>query len=266
MSNRLARLEAQIEQWIEGSLARLLAGRLQAREVAIRLARAMEDHALPGVSGERLAPTRYRIRLHPDDAAALQSEAPDLVNSLTDELLIFARELDLTFPASPTISIEPDAAVEPNGVFVVAASDPKSETQPMPATANAEPASVITALPKAYLIVEGDKHVPLNRAVITLGRRLDNTIILDDPRVSRHHAQLRQRYGRWLLYDLGSASGTYVNNHRIDECVLRAGDVIALAGVMLIYGEEETATPDDTGHTAPLANRPASAEPRLKDE
>ena len=266
MSNRLARLEAQIEQWIEGSLARLLAERLQAREVAIRLARAMEDHALPGVSGERLAPTRYQIRLCPDDAVALQSESPDLIKSLTNELLIFARELDLTFPASPTISIEADETVEPNGISVVAASEPKSETQPMPALPNAELASALSAPPKAYLIIEGDKHVSLNRAVVTLGRRLDNTIILDDPRVSRHHAQLRQRYGRWVLYDLGSASGTFVNNHRIDECVLRAGDVISLAGVMLIYGEEEAEAPDDTGYTTPLPNRPTSAEPRLKDE
>ena len=264
--SRLAKLEAQIEQWIEGSLSRLLAGRLQAREVAVRLARAMEDHALPGASGERLAPTRYQIRLHPDDAAALQTDSPDLLKSLTSELLIFARELDLTFTAPPTIALEPDSTVEPNGVVVAAASDPKNETRPMPALPAVELASMLHS-PKAYLIVEGDKHVPLTRAVITLGRRLDNTIILDDPRVSRHHAQLRQRYGRWVLYDLGSASGTFVNNHRIDECMLRAGDVISLAGVMIIYGEEEqTDAADDTGHTAPLANHPTSVEPRLKDE
>ena len=253
MSSRLAKLEAKIEQWVEGSLSRLLAGRLQAREVAIRLARAMEDHALPGVGGERLAPARYHIHLHPDDAAALQSTSPDLIKNLISELLVLARELDLTLPAAPTITIEPDTSVGLNSVVVVAAADPKQTTQPMPA-AQVE-ASLALQAPRAFLIIEGDKHVPLNRPVVTVGRRLDNTIILDDPRVSRHHAQLRQRYGRWVLYDLGSASGTFVNDHRVDECVLRPGDVISLAGALLIYAEEDQADDlEDTGHTQPLSN------------
>ena len=121
--------------------------------------------------------------------------------------------------------------------------------------------------PNAYLIVDGERHVALDRPVATLGRKLDNTIPLDDPRVSRHHAQIRQRFGRWVVYDLGSASGTWVNNQRVEEWVLRPGDVITLGGVPLIYGEEETTggENDDTGPTRPLPARP-DVEPKLKDE
>ncbi|HKZ71178.1 MAG TPA: DUF3662 and FHA domain-containing protein [Anaerolineales bacterium] len=255
MSDRLAKLESQIERFVEGTLTRLLAGRLQAREVAVRLARAMEDHSRPGPRDARLAPLRYRVRLNPEDAAALQQASPDLTSGLCAELLIFARELNLALPGRPIITIESDPAIELNGIVVEAGSaQPLAETRPI-----SRPLPEAEAiLSRAYLILNGDRHVPLNRPVITLGRKLDNTIIIDDPRVSRHHAQLRQRFGRWILYDLGSASGTYVNNHRIEECILQVGDVISFSGATLIYGEDEPTGTDDTGGTLPL---PARSDP-----
>jgi len=260
MSDRLAQLEAQIEQFVEGTLTRLLAGRLQAREVAVRLARAMEDQAQPGPREIRLAPTHYHVRINPADEAALRKSSPDLIDSLTAELVVFARELGLALPGQPSIRIEPDPNIEPHEVVVVAtASHLLSETRPVPIVtrSSANPS-------RAFLIINGDRHVPLNKAVITLGRKLDNTIILDDTQISRHHAQLRQRYGRWILYDLGSASGTYVNNHKIDECLLQPGDVISLSGVTLIYAEEElTGADGDTGGTLPV--RAESEPPKPKE-
>src|SRR5574341_855955 len=253
MSDRLAKLEAQIEKFVEGSLTRLLAGRLQAREVAVRLIRAMEDHAQPGPKDTRLAPTRYRVHLNPEDAIAIHHASPDIIEGLAAELIVFARELGLSLPGQPSVAIESDSSIEPNGVRVeVSVGGPMSETRPLPNITAATSANPV----KAFLIVNGERHVPLNRSVITLGRKLDNTLILDDPHISRHHAQLRQRYGRWVLYDLGSASGTYVNNHRVEECLLQPGDVVTLAHVTLIYGEEEPVeNSDDTGGTLPLPMR-----------
>lgn len=248
MSDRLAKLEAQIEQFVEGTLTRLLAGRLQAHEVAVRLARAMEDNARPGPHDTRLAPTHYHVRINPDDAGAIRSKTPDLTDSLSSELVIFARQLGLALPGQPVIVIEPDPEVAPHDVVVEASANrPLAQTRPMPALTQAT-----TTPAKAYLIVNGDKHVPLDRAVVTIGRKRDNTIVVDDPRVSRHHAQLRQRYTHWILYDLGSASGTYVNNHKVDECLLQPGDVILLANVAFIYGEEEPTDEEETGGTLPI--------------
>jgi len=101
--------------------------------------------------------------------------------------------------------------------------------------------------PQAYLIVNGQTYVPL-RSVTNIGRRRDNTIVLDDPRVSRHHCQLRYRFGAYVLYDLGSRAGTYVNNQRISEVVLQPGDVIALAGERLVYTVDEQTTSEYTPH------------------
>lgn len=259
MSDRLAKLEAQIEQFVEGTLTRLLAGRLQARELAVRLARAMEDNARPGPRETRLAPTHYHVRLNPDDESAIRATAPDLTDSLAAELVIFARELGLALPGQPVIGIEADSTLEPHGVVVEAVTArPMAQTRPMPAIDRAP-----TDPSRAYLIVNAERHVPMTRPVITLGRKLDNTVIVDDPRVSRHHAQLRLRYGRWILYDLGSASGTYVNNHRVDECLLQPGDVISLAGVALIYGEEDLADLEgDSGGTLPMRADSGDPNPR----
>ncbi len=98
-------------------------------------------------------------------------------------------------------------------------------------------------LPKAFLVVDGSRYVPLDRTVINIGRRRDNTIVLDDRRVSRQHCQLRFRFGEFVLYDLGSRGGTFVNNIRVSESVLRPGDVISLAGVPLVYFVDEESGP-----------------------
>lgn len=256
MTDPLSKLEAQIESLVEGSLSRLVAGHLQAPELAVRLARAMEDSAQPGPRGNRLAPIHYQVKLNPGDYSALHNNLPDLSERLEVELVVFARELGLALSEQPRVMIEPDTGLEPRDIVVVASTGSgTARTRPMPAVGRASGNAT-----NAFLIVDADRHVPLNRPVVTLGRKLDNSIILDDPRVSRHHAQLRLRYNRWVLYDLGSASGTLVNNHRVDECLLQAGDVISLAGVTLIYAEEDRiAAADDTGGTLPLraeAGRP----------
>ena len=93
---------------------------------------------------------------------------------------------------------------------------------------------------------------------MTLGRRSDCDIVLDSRSVSRRHAQLRWRFGRFIIYDLGSRAGTLVNEQPITEFALRPGDVIELAETSLIYGEEKSA--DST--TPPIDEQITKAHPR----
>jgi pSer/pThr/pTyr-binding forkhead associated (FHA) protein len=103
----------------------------------------------------------------------------------------------------------------------------------------------------AFLIVEGVKEFPLKRAVINIGRRLDNNLVVDDPRVSRLHAQLRAIKGRFVLFDLNSSGGTFINGQRASQSILYPGDVISLAGVSLIFGQDSPWPQRDSGKTAP---------------
>src|SRR5512133_1418943 len=104
----------------------------------------------------------------------------------------------------------------------------------------------------AFLIVEGVKVYPLNESVVNIGRRLENQLVIDDPRVSRNHAQLRAIKGRFVLFDLNSTGGTFVNGQRTSQTVLYPGDVISLAGVSLIFGQDSPPPRPDLGMTAPL--------------
>jgi pSer/pThr/pTyr-binding forkhead associated (FHA) protein len=104
----------------------------------------------------------------------------------------------------------------------------------------------------AFLIIEGVKVYALAESVVNIGRRLENQLVIDDPRVSRNHAQLRAIKGRFVLFDLNSTGGTFVNGQRTSQTVLYPGDVISLAGVALIFGQDNPPPRPDLANTSPL--------------
>jgi hypothetical protein len=76
---------------------------------------------------------------------------------------------------------------------------------------------------------------PLNADRMTIGRRPDSDIFLDDVTVSRDHALLVRRGGDYYLDDLGSLNGTYVNRHRIESHRLEDGDELQVGKFKLTY-------------------------------
>jgi pSer/pThr/pTyr-binding forkhead associated (FHA) protein len=68
----------------------------------------------------------------------------------------------------------------------------------------------------------------LEAARLTLGRAPDCGLVFGDDTVSRHHARLELRDGRWFLVDLDSSNGTLVNGRRVRDTEVRAGDEIRL--------------------------------------
>lgn len=69
---------------------------------------------------------------------------------------------------------------------------------------------------------------------VSVGRVPDNDIQLDDFTVSRQHAVFVQQGGAWLVRDLGSLNGTYVNNQRVDESVVEHGDALQIGRFHLV--------------------------------
>ncbi|HTP03332.1 MAG TPA: FHA domain-containing protein [Anaerolineales bacterium] len=106
----------------------------------------------------------------------------------------------------------------------------------------------------AFVIVDGIKVIPLTQSLIRIGRRLENNLVLDDPRVSRTHAELRAINGRYVLFDLNSTGGTYVNGLKVTQSVVYPGDVISLAGVNLVYGQKNPPPRPDLKETSPLGD------------
>jgi len=89
----------------------------------------------------------------------------------------------------------------------------------------------------AFVIVNGADIVPLDKAVINIGRMNDNDIVLPNAHVSRYHARIAGMNGKFILEDLQSTSGTSVNGSQMTRKILSPGDVIAVAGIPIIYGE-----------------------------
>jgi predicted component of type VI protein secretion system len=96
-----------------------------------------------------------------------------------------------------------------------------------------------TAQPqRALLLVDGRRMLVAPEGA-TLGRSRQSDVVLSDPNVSRHHAEIRPRGGSWVLTDLGSTNGSHLNGRRIDRPEpLRAGDQIEL-GTSVIRFELE---------------------------
>jgi len=70
---------------------------------------------------------------------------------------------------------------------------------------------------------------------LTIGRRPDADVFLDDVTVSRDHALLVQRADGWHVDDLGSLNGTYVNRERIESCRLTDGDELQVGKYKLTF-------------------------------
>jgi len=240
--SKIARFEALAERLVEGTFARLFAGRLQPLEVATHLTRAMEDYQVLTPDGTLQAPTRYWVYLHPEDRSALMAQQPALEAELARHVAELAAQAGLVLDVTPVVHVVPDEGMDPREVRVDARWIPE-EAAEVEKTREMEPGeeeAVAASVPhgRPFLVLEGRRHVNLLQPVISVGRALDNDMIIEDPRVSRHHAQLRLRYGRYVLYDLGSSGGTYINGYPVEECVLHSGDVISFAGVQVIYGED----------------------------
>src|SRR5438132_7294225 len=85
----------------------------------------------------------------------------------------------------------------------------------------------------------------LGTAPLTIGRGLDNQLALNDPKVSAHHAIIHLEGQGYIITDIGSTNGTFVNYQRIDRNaprLLTKGDVIRVGQTKLTYEISEPVT------------------------
>ena len=75
----------------------------------------------------------------------------------------------------------------------------------------------------------------VDQEVTTIGRHPESTVFLDDVTVSRRHAEVRRESDRYLLSDVGSLNGTYVNGDRVDVHELAEGDQMQVGKYRLVF-------------------------------
>ena len=239
----LRSIESKIAGLVEGTFSRAFRSEVRPVEIARKLAREMEEHKSYSVS-RTYVPNEYRVYLSPRDRERFASYEDALAGELAGYLLEHARRERLALLSRPVIEFETDDRLG-LGEFGIQTRvvQPESEREQPPAEDQsgrtmvysnagrvAEPleerarARVETAL----LLIDG-KRLVVGPAGVTLGRSRQCDVVLDDPNVSREHAEIRPRGGSWVLTDLGSTNGSRLNGRRLEGPeVLKPGDQIEL--------------------------------------
>jgi hypothetical protein len=233
--NALQRFEGWVSQAVEGRVGGLLGAQVQPVDLAKRLADCMEDHRAVG-AGRVFVPNVYRAYLAPATLSGFAAYLSALEAELAAFLTARAAERGFHTVGRIQVTVLADGSLRPERVRAegdlvegqqLAAGAGVQTTRPMPA-AGPPPSGAMLCL------VLGPRRVPLaGDGPLALGRALDNDVILDDTSVSRHHARFLPRVGYWLIEDLGSRHGTFVNNRRVTSAPVRAGDRIRLGATRL---------------------------------
>jgi len=121
-----------------------------------------------------------------------------------------------------------------------------SEPKPAPAssaTATATQPPVPARLPSLVFVsgVHAGQSIPLLPTTLTIGREHDNNIEIKDADVARYHARILCERGRYVIEDMESTTGTWVNGQRARRTILAQGDVIRVGQTELAIDFEWTA-------------------------
>jgi len=262
MKLNLDRLEAKIQSLVEVQLTGLLPGLRHEDRLIQKLTSVLKQNLIDQKGPDAVAPNVYTLVVSAESAAVWKN--PRIIDSLKNIITIAGRDVGLKFETAPTITITIDEKYSQGEVSVIASHtiEPVEETQGMATNNQNIDNENSDALPdNAFLIIEGVKVHPLKESVINIGRRLENHVVIDDPRISRNHAQLRAIKGRYVLFDLNSTGGTFVNGQRTSQTVLYPGDVISLAGVALIFGQDNPPPRPDLTETSPLKDPDSNDRP-----
>jgi len=266
MNDRYSNIENQLQEFIEGQAARLLDAVPVKERLAHSFAQAMKENTREIEGAGLFGPSEYALRVHPryfNDVITNQN----LLLELAGALAAAASDNGINLQRAPSITVVPDGKIKAGEyhVFAYPVSEEQAETHAITAETQAERSP---APQKAFFILKGKSVYPLEEEVINIGRGHQNQLIIEDGRISRRHAQLRAVDGYYLLCDLESTGGTFLNGERISQAVVHPGDVISLAGVSLIYGEDAVRTLEETREYRPEAdstgmqNREESAQAR----
>ncbi len=237
---------------IEQILPRWFGAEQKPDSVLSQLTQALDQGAYLGLEGAAHAPDRFLVSFNPEDMAQIRGQSSGLEAHLANAVLEAARGRGFAVPGGIALRVVADPSVPSGECCAVAWHTQAGDT--MTAQVDSQQAGRIPG--GAFIIIDGSQHVALRQSVISIGRRLENTISLDGPDVSRAHAQIRARGGRYVLFDLGSASGTQVNKRHIRECLLHSGDMIEIGGFSLVYGEDPESGTDATGDFTPQVRSP----------
>ena len=205
----LRNFERRLERIVEGAFSRAFKSGLRPVEIGRRLTREMDDSRSVGVRGGTVVANHFTVNLSQQDADEFAQVTDTMQRELADLARDHAREEDYTFMGPVEILFEVDPKMR-IGAFSV-------EARLREGDGGAGAGSIV--LPSGERFVLGD-------TIVTIGRLPESVLVLEDPNVSRQHAEIRPSGNGFVLADLGSTNGSKVNGIKVSERVLQDGDEI----------------------------------------
>jgi hypothetical protein len=207
----LRNFERRLERLVEGTFARAFRTGLRPVEIGRRLRREMEIATTLGLGGQRVAPNHHVVRLSPGDAEQLGGVKTSLERELAEVARDAARDEGWVFMGPVRVEIT---------------TDPKLRTGRFEIDAELREAPGGVGF-GSLVDDEGGRHELADRTFV-IGRLPECDLQLTDPNVSRRHAELRPVEGGWVLVDLDSMNGSFVNGVAIREQRLAHADELAI--------------------------------------
>lgn len=203
----LRNFEKRLEQMVEGAFARVFRSGLRPVEIGRRLSREMDDSRSIGVRGNTVVANDFTVNLSQQDADEFAEVGDSMRRNLAELAREHAREEQYDFmgPIGVHFDVDPRMRV---GSFSI-------EARLREGDGGAGAGSLV--------LPNGDRFV-LGETIITIGRVPESVITLEDPNVSRNHAEIRPQGGAFVLADLGSTNGTKINGVKVSERELQDGD------------------------------------------
>jgi hypothetical protein len=197
---------------VEGVFSRAFRSSVRPIELGRRLVREMDEHRSVDVRGRRIVPNHFVFHLSAQDHAAFADIDEALVIELCEAAREYARDEGYHFMGPVSVELQVDMHLKP-GRFGISSM--------MKEGASGSGAG--------SLVMPSGERITLGDQVVSFGRHPDCTIVLNDPNVSRRHAEVRPVGAGYIICDLGSTNGTKINGVRIDgERPLHDGDIVSL--------------------------------------
>ncbi|MEX2275025.1 MAG: DUF3662 and FHA domain-containing protein [Actinomycetota bacterium] len=237
--------ERRLEGIVEGSFAKVFRGGLQPVELAKRVLKEMDSGKTVGVR-EIWAPNRFAFTVSQADHERFANAEGALVDELQQVCRDHAIERRWGLLGPPEVTFEVDEALG-KGRFRCDATlvegaerlEPWKMQAPAPTAAPTPTQGTALGDPNGPVVLAfmengvAGRTVRIQKPKVTIGRLPECDVVVSDPGASRHHAQIEQRDGGYVLTDLGSTNGTLVNDQPVTTYRMQLGDRIMIGETVL---------------------------------
>jgi hypothetical protein len=223
----LQRFESRLEHAVSGAFAKAFRSAVQPVELAAALQREVDNSAQILSRNRRLVPNTFHIELSPMDYDRLSPYQGTLTTELIEMLREHADEQHYVFAGQVSIDLSEEEDLV-TGRFRVRSS----------ATASVSGGRQVTDTQAARtdgasLEVNGSRHA-ITADGLVIGRGAEADLRINDPGISRRHAEFRLDGRQVRVADLGSTNGTLVDGHKVRETTVRDGAKVRLGNTEIV--------------------------------